>query len=456
MRKYFGTDGIRGEVNVPPLTADFTLKLGRAAALNVLNNNKDDKNTQRKILVGKDTRISSYMLENALVAGICSAGVDAVMVGVLPTPAIAFMTKSIRADAGVVISASHNPYYDNGIKFFDKNGYKLADSVELEIEELIDSTTPVKSDQHIGKAFRIETAIGRYVEFVKQTFPKAYTLRGIRIVTDLANGAGYKDCPMALEELGAEVIVLNNEPNGTNINKSCGAVYPENMSDMVLKYKADIGISLDGDADRVIFSDSLGNIIDGDKIMGICAKDMLLDGTLKNDTIVATVMSNLGFEKSMNDAGIKLIRSSVGDRYVVEEMLKSGSNLGGEQSGHIIFSDFNPTGDGIISALQLLKVMRRTGKTLTELASTITLYPQILKNVLVKEKVPLEKMVKTSTLINDIKHRLDKRGRILVRYSGTENKLRVMIEGERQGQIESYAEEIITSINEEIATTTND
>ena len=429
MRKYFGTDGVRGRANIEPLTADFALKLGRAAAGLFKNND-----THRKIIIGKDTRLSCYMFENALVSGICSAGIDAVMVGVIPTPAIAFLTKSIRADAGVVISASHNPYYDNGIKFFNANGYKLADITEHEIERMIDNNEPALDPYSIGKAYRIE-GIGRYVEFVKNTFPK-------NIVVDCANGASYKAAPLALRELGAELILTNVEPNGTNINDNCGAVYPENMAKAVLEHGADVGISFDGDADRVVFSDEKGNIVDGDKIMGICAIDMMEQGTLKNNTIVATVMSNLGFEYSMNKKGIKLIRSQVGDRYVMEDMLKYNCNLGGEQSGHLIFSDFNTTGDGLISAMQVLGLLIKKGKSLSELCSFIETYPQVLNNVLVDKKVSLDELSNTSALILKIEKELGTSGRLLVRYSGTENKLRIMLEGKDEKIITAYAEEI--------------
>ena len=426
MRKYFGTDGVRGRANIEPLTADFALKLGRAAAGLFKNND-----THRKIIIGKDTRLSCYMFENALVSGICSAGIDAVMVGVIPTPAIAFLTKSIRADAGVVISASHNPYYDNGIKFFNANGYKLADITEHEIERMIDNNEPALDPYSIGKAYRIE-GIGRYVEFVKNTFPKNIDLKGLKIVVDCANGASYKAAPLALRELGAELILTNVEPNGTNINDNCGAVYPENMAKAVLEHGADVGISFDGDADRVVFSDEKGNIVDGDKIMGICAIDM----------IVATVMSNLGFEYSMNKKGIKLIRSQVGDRYVMEDMLKYNCNLGGEQSGHLIFSDFNTTGDGLISAMQVLGLLIKKGKSLSELCSFIETYPQVLNNVLVDKKVSLDELSNTSALILKIEKELGTSGRLLVRYSGTENKLRIMLEGKDEKIITAYAEEI--------------
>lgn len=444
MRKYFGTDGIRGRANIEPLTADFALRLGRAAAGLFKN---DD--THRKIIIGKDTRLSCYMFENALVSGICSAGIDAVMVGVIPTPAIAFLTKSIRADAGVVISASHNPYYDNGIKFFNANGYKLADVTEHEIERMIDNNEPSLDPDSIGKAYRIE-GIGRYVEFVKNTFPKNINLKGLKIVVDCANGASYKAAPLALRELGADIFLINVEPNGMNINDNCGAVHPENMAKAVLEHKADVGISFDGDADRVVFADEKGNIVDGDKIMGVCAIDMAELGLLRNNAIVATVMSNIGFEYSMNKRGVKLVRSQVGDRYVMEDMIKYNCNLGGEQSGHLIFSDFNTTGDGLISAMQVLSIMVKKGKNLSELYSFIETYPQILKNVAVDDKIPLECLEKTSAVIKSAEKDLGSSGRVLVRYSGTENKLRIMLEGKKEDVIAKYAEDIAESAVNEI------
>ncbi len=444
MRKYFGTDGVRGRANVEPLTAEFALKLGKAAAGLFKNND-----THRKIIIGKDTRLSCYMFENALVAGICSAGIDAVMVGVIPTPAIAFLTKSIRADAGVVISASHNPYYDNGIKFFNANGFKLPDITEHEIERMIDNNEPSLDVESIGKAYRIE-GIGRYVEFVKNTFPKSIDLKGLKIVVDCANGASYKAAPLALRELGAELILINVEPNGMNINDNCGAVHPDNMARAVVEHNADVGISFDGDADRVVFADEYGNIVDGDKIMGICAIDMMEHGILRNNTIVATVMSNIGFEYSMNKKGVKLIRSQVGDRYVMEDMLKYNCNLGGEQSGHLIFSDFNTTGDGLISAMQVLGLMVKKGKRLSELCNFIETYPQVLNNVIVAKKIPLEELTNTSDLVLKIEKELGSSGRLLVRYSGTENKLRVMLEGKDEKLISDYAEEIAQSAVKEI------
>ncbi|TCK60862.1 phosphoglucosamine mutase [Seleniivibrio woodruffii] len=442
MRKYFGTDGVRGLANQFPMTATFALRLGQAAARQFYT---DGKKTHR-IVIGKDTRISGYMFESALVAGITSMGMDAVMVGVLPTPAIAFITRSLRADAGVVISASHNPYYDNGIKFFSGTGHKLPDQVELQIEQFTDQMietgdVPLSADK-VGKAYRIDTAIGRYVEFAKNTFDRDVDLVGLKIVVDCSNGATYKVGPLALEELGAKITVIGNQPNGTNINDKCGSVYPELMCEAVKEKKADIGIAFDGDGDRVIFSDGDGEVVDGDIIMGICAKHMKELGLLNGDTMVSTVMSNLGFERSMNNAGIEVVRTEVGDRYVMAEMLKSGYNLGGEQSGHIIFSDYNTTGDGLVSAMQLLKVLVKSGKSLKDLKNMIELYPQTLKNYKVNKKIPLSELPKTTAEIASVEKVLGKSGRVFVRYSGTENKIRVMLEGADLKQIEEYAENI--------------
>ena len=445
MRKYFGTDGVRGRANIFPMTSDFAMKLGKAIAKIYKNGNK-----KHKIVIGKDTRISGYMFESAIVSGICSMGVDAVMLGVLPTPAIAFITRSLRADAGVVISASHNPYEDNGIKFFSADGYKLPDEVELKIEGLVDEEFLDVSSEEVGKAYRIETAIGRYVEYAKGTFDKNFDLKGLKIVVDCANGAGYKVAPMAISELGADVIVINDRPDGKNINNKSGAVYPEVMVDKVREVGADLGISFDGDADRVIFADEKGDIVDGDFALGICGRMMKAEGTLNSNTIVSTVMSNIGFEMAMKKEGINVIRSQVGDRYVLEEMIKGRYNLGGEQSGHIIFSDYNTTGDGLISALQLLKVVVKTSKPLSELRSFIKTYPQVLKNAEVPEKIPLDKLPKTSKAISDIESKLKSAGRVLVRYSGTEKKLRVMLEGEEYKVISAFADEIINTALYEI------
>ncbi|BAI80503.1 phosphoglucosamine mutase [Deferribacter desulfuricans SSM1] len=445
MRKFFGTDGIRGRANIYPMVSDFALKLGKAIATIFKNGNR-----KHKIVIGKDTRISGYMFENAIVSGICSVGVDAVLLGVLPTPAIAFITKSLRADAGVVISASHNPYYDNGIKFFGPDGYKLNDELELEIEKLIEKDNFDLSPSNIGKAYRIETAIGRYVEYVKSTFDRDIDLKGLKIVIDCANGATYKVAPMAISELGADVIVINDKPNGFNINDGCGAVNPEKLQGEVIKNNADLGISFDGDGDRVIFVDEKGEVVDGDYIMGICANYMNKQGLLNNSTVVATVMSNIGFENSLKREGIKIIRSQVGDRYVLEEMLKGGYNLGGEQSGHIIFSDYNTTGDGLISALQLLKVLVKSGETLNRIKKFIEVYPQKLKNLPVDEKVPLEKLSKLKNVIDEIENELQGDGRVLVRYSGTENKLRIMVEAIYEDKIDMYIDRICEVAIEDI------
>jgi phosphoglucosamine mutase len=443
MRKYFGTDGVRGKANEFPMTATFALRLGQAAAKYFTNGNSKI----HRIVIGKDTRISGYMFESALVAGITSMGLDAVLVGVLPTPAIAFITRSLRADAGVVISASHNPYCDNGIKFFSGDGYKLPDEVELEIERLTEQMIecgeqpPISTDR-IGKAYRIETAVGRYVEFAKNTFAKDASLKGLKMVVDCSNGANYKVAPMAFEELGAKIDVIGNKPDGYNINEGCGSVHPEVMCAEVKSKGADVGISFDGDADRVMFSDENGELVDGDIVMGICAKYMKENDLLNHNKMVCTVMSNFGFEKSMNGVGVDLVRTGVGDRYVMAEMMRGGYNIGGEQSGHIIFSDYNSTGDGLISAMQLLKVVAKTGKPLSELKKFVTLYPQVLENVMVKSKPSLDKLVKTNKEIDAVRAELSGTGQVLVRYSGTENKLRVMLEGENQDKITEYAKNI--------------
>lgn len=445
MRKYFGTDGIRGKANCYPLTADFTLKLGQAVARTFKDNVK-----KHSIVVGKDTRISGYMFENAMVSGICSMGVNAILVGVLPTPAVALMTKSLRADAGIMISASHNPYDDNGIKFFSSEGFKFSDDLELEIEKFLENKSVHVSSQNIGKALRIETAIWRYVEYVKTTFDRDIDLKGLKIVIDCGNGASYKVAPLAISELGANIILINNKPDGYNINKGCGAVHTEHMSETVVNCEADLGISFDGDGDRLIMADENGEIIDGDIIMGICAKHMKKNGALNHSTVVATVMTNIGLELSLKKENINIIRSAVGDRYVLDKMLKGGYNLGGEQSGHIIFLDYNTTGDALISALQVLKVAKRCNKPLSELKKDFALYPQILKNIFIAKKVPFDELVETNAKILDIREKLGSGGRVLVRYSGTENALRVMLEGEDQQIINEYADDIKCSVKDEI------
>ena len=437
--KLFGTDGIRGKANHFPMTGEIAFEVGRAAAY-VLGK----KHGRNSILIGKDTRLSGYMLESALTSGICSMGMNVVLVGPMPTPGIAFVTRSLRVDAGVVISASHNPYDDNGIKFFSSDGFKLPDSTENEIEKAIFSARLEKirpEGAGIGKAYRVDDAAGRYIEYVKSTFPKGRTLEGIKIVVDCSNGSAYKITPSVLGELGADVIPINHEPDGININADCGTAHPESMQRAVLEHKADIGIAHDGDADRTILCDERGEIVDGDKIMALCALDMKKDGKLKGDTVVATVMSNIGFELFLKKSGIKVIRTKVGDRYVVEEMISRGCNLGGEQSGHIIFLDYNTTGDGPVTALQVLSAMSRRQKSLSELASYIPIYPQVLVNVPVRKHGNTEDFPEIAAAVKKAEKKL-KNGRILVRPSGTEPKIRVMVEGDNMDDITAIAEEI--------------
>jgi phosphoglucosamine mutase len=437
--KLFGTDGIRGKANHYPMTGEIAFEVGRAAAY-VLNK----KHGLNKILIGKDTRLSGYMLESALTSGICSMGMHVVLVGPMPTPGIAFVTRSLRVDAGVVISASHNPYDDNGIKFFSSEGFKLPDSIEHRIEKAMFSQKLEKirpEGREIGKAYRVDDAAGRYIEYIKSTFPKGKTLEGLKVVVDSSNGSAYKITPYALNELGADVIPINDAPDGININADCGAAHPEAMQRAVLEHKADIGIAHDGDADRTILCDEKGEIVDGDKIMAVCAMDMKKDGKLKGNTVVATVMSNIGFELFLKKSGIKVVRTKVGDRYVVEEMLKRNCNLGGEQSGHIIFLDYNSTGDGPITALQVLSAMCRREKSLSELASYIPIYPQVLVNVHVRKLKNMEDFPDITSAIKKARKKLNS-GRILVRPSGTEPKIRVMVEGDNMDNITAIAEDV--------------
>ncbi len=448
MKKLFGTDGVRGVANVFPMTTEMAMQLGRAAAYIFKNGGK-----RHRIVIGKDTRLSGYMLENALVAGICSMGVDVLLVGPLPTPGIANITSSMRADAGVVISASHNAFQDNGIKFFSADGFKLPDEIELKIEKLIesnhiDSLRPTASE--VGKAFRIDDAAGRYIVFLKNTFPQDLDLCGLKIVLDCANGAAYKVAPAVFEELGAEVIPLGVKPNGTNINAGCGSLHPEVISEAVKSHRADIGIALDGDADRVIVCDEFGNEVDGDHIMAICATDMLRRKLLKKKTLVATVMSNMGLDIALRKAGGKIVKTGVGDRYVVEEMRRHGYNLGGEQSGHMIFLDYNTTGDGILSALQLLAIMRRGNKPLSELAKVMIPLPQVLVNTRVRERKDITTIPEVAARISDVEAKLGDEGRVLIRYSGTEPLLRVMLEGRDSYEITTWANEIADLVKRHI------
>lgn len=406
-----------------------------------------------RIVVGKDTRLSGYMLETALVAGICSMGVDAILIGPLPTPGVAFVTQSMRADAGIMISASHNPYGDNGIKIFSSDGYKLPDAMENEIERLVLSGEAIEAaptGDLIGKAFRIDDAIGRYLVFLKSQFPTELDLLETRIVLDCANGAGYKVAPLVFEELGAEVVKRGVSPNGLNINDKCGALYPDAVASQVVEYRADIGISLDGDGDRCILSDENGEIVDGDQIIGLCALQMQEAGTLKNQTVVTTPMSNLGLELTLKSRGIQMVRAQVGDRYVVETMRKGGFNLGGEQSGHLIFLDHSTTGDGVVAALKVLEVMRRTGKPLSELKRSIQLFPQAKADVRISRREPLENLPSVIRAIEAAEQQLKDRGRVFVRFSGTEPLARVLVEGEDAAEIQTLALEIRQAIQKEL------
>ncbi|MDL1958475.1 MAG: phosphoglucosamine mutase [Deltaproteobacteria bacterium] len=438
MRKLFGTDGIRGTANIHPMTTDIAMKIGRAVAYMFRNR----RGRHPRILIGKDTRLSCYMLKNAITAGICSMGVDVLLLGPMPTPAIAFLTTNMRADAGVVISASHNPFQDNGIKLFSADGFKLPDESEEQIEELMDSEVLIESQptgQDVGKAFRIDDAPGRYIVFLKNTFPKDLALDGLKVVLDCAHGATYKVAPAVFEELGADVIKLGVSPNGTNINHSCGAIYPELMQKAVGEHNADIGIALDGDGDRVIVVDEKGSVVDGDHIMAICAYDMIDTGKLNFNTVVATVMSNMGLEVALENKGGQMVRTQVGDRYVVETMRRAGYNFGGEQSGHLIFLDHITTGDGILAALQLLAVMQRKESPLSKLAGIMDSFPQVLHNVRVREKKTVDEIAGLKELQDRLKKDLKRRGRILVRPSGTEPVIRIMVEGENEEQIHAIA-----------------
>lgn len=439
-RKYFGTDGIRGVANIEPMISETITRLGMAVAVQF-------RRAERKprIVIGKDTRLSGYLFETALATGIVAMGADVWVTGPLPTPGIAFITSSMRADAGVVISASHNPYRDNGIKLFARTGYKLDDQAEAEIEALMDSPDlggMRAAPEEVGYTRRIEDAIGRYVVYCKGSFPSDLTLDGVRIVVDSAHGAAYKVAPAVFTELGAEVIAIHNQPNGRNINDGSGALHPEGMCQVVRDTGAHVGIALDGDADRVVMCDERGQIIDGDAVMALCATRMLQSGELAHGTLVATVMSNIGLERCLQAAGGTLLRTPVGDRYVVDAMRKGGYNLGGEQSGHLVFLDYMTTGDGLIAALRVLAIMVAEQKPLSDLAHVMTRTPQVLVNTIVARKVPLEELPAVQELIAAVEADLGDEGRVLVRYSGTERKARVMIEGPDEAMIRERAQEI--------------
>jgi phosphoglucosamine mutase len=456
-KKIFGTDGVRGTANVEPVTAETALKLGRAAAHVFKNLERQPRHGSRgkhKIVIGKDTRLSGYLLENAISSGILSMGVDVLFIGPLPTPGVAYVTRSLRADAGIVITASHNPYADNGIKFFRADGYKLDDKIENEIEHLvfsgeIENIRPTAGE--IGKAVRIDDALGRYIEFAKASFPRGMTLEGVRVVVDCAHGAAYKSTPCVLRELGAEIIVHGNQPDGMNINQDCGSMHPENLCRRVVKHRAHLGIAHDGDADRVLLCDETGVLIDGDDIMAIAALDMLTHKTLAEETLVATVMSNAGLEATIRSAGGKIIRTDVGDKNVIDEMLKHGFNFGGEQSGHLIFRDFGTTGDGLVAALQILRIMRARGTPLSTLAKCWTRFPQLITNIRVREKKPFEQLDSLTRLVVEAEAELKGQGgRVFLRYSGTEPKARLLLEGRDAKVLEKWSQKICGVIQKQI------
>ena len=445
MERLFGTDGIRGVANVSPMTADLAMKVGIGAA-HIFRN----RHRRPKIIIGKDTRLSGYMIEYALTAGICSMGVDVLLVGPLPTPGIAYITSSMRADAGIVISASHNPYEYNGIKIFAGDGYKLPDETEAYLEDLILSgkidRLPRPSAAEIGGARRIDDALGRYIVYLKTAFPRTLSMEGLRVVIDCAHGAAYRVAPRVFEELGAQVIVTGARPDGKNINQACGSLHPGKMADLVREHGADVGFALDGDADRVLFADETGEILDGDQLMAICATHFIANNTLKEKTLVATVMSNLGLEVAIRRQGGKMLRTPVGDRYVVERMREGDYNLGGEQSGHMVFLDYSTTGDGILSALQVLSVMLREEKPLSELKRVMEHYPQTLINVPVQQRRSMEEIPELVTLKENLEKQLGSDGRLLIRPSGTEPVIRVMVEGVDGALIETIAQEMASGI----------
>jgi phosphoglucosamine mutase len=454
-KKIFGTDGVRGTANIEPVTAETALKLGRAAAHVFKNLERQSRGRgKHKIVIGKDTRLSGYMLENAISSGILSMGVDVLFIGPLPTPGVAYVTPSLRADAGIVITASHNPYTDNGIKFFRADGFKLDDKIEAEIESLVFSGEVENirpSAEHIGKAVRIDDALGRYIEHAKASFPRGLTLEGVKIVLDCGHGAAYKSSPCVLHELGAEVLVFNNQPDGKNINENCGSMHPEAMCRKVVEHGAHLGIAHDGDADRVLLCDEKGNLIDGDDIMAIAALEMLAENTLAKKTLVATVMSNAGLAAAITAAGGKMLRTDVGDKNVIDEMLRHGFNFGGEQSGHLIFRDYASTGDGLVAALQILRIMKAKGAPLSQLAKCWTRFPQLVTNVKVREKKPFKQLDGVNQLMADAEKDLSAQGgRLLLRYSGTEPKVRLLVEGRDAAALKTWSEKICGAIQKQI------
>ncbi len=441
-RKYFGTDGIRGRANRFPMTPDIAMRVGMAVGVAFRNGDH-----RHRVVIGKDTRLSGYMIENALVAGFTAAGMDVFLLGPVPTPAVAMLTRSLRADVGVMISASHNAYYDNGIKLFGPDGYKLSDDLEIQIERLIDQDLSklLADNGELGRAKRVDGIHDRYIEFAKRTLPRDMSLSGLRIAIDCANGAAYKVAPAVLWELGADVVVIGDEPNGININEDCGSTHPLNLQKKVHEVRADIGIALDGDADRVLIVDECGTVVDGDQLMAVIAEDWQESGRLSTPGIVATIMSNLGLERFLGDKGLELVRTKVGDRYVVEHMREHGFNVGGEQSGHIVLSDFSTTGDGLISALQVLACVKKAGKPVSEVCAKFEAVPQFLKNIRFSGGKPLEDK-NVINAIDEGRGRLGKSGRVVIRPSGTEPLIRVMAEGDDKVLVEAVVDDIISVI----------
>jgi|TARA_R110002096_G_scaffold435548_1_gene661390 phosphoglucosamine mutase len=442
-RKYFGTDGIRGKANEGKMTAEIAMRVGMAAGRHFTRGDH-----KHRVVIGKDTRLSGYLLEPALTSGFISMGMDVVLLGPMPTPAVAMLTRSLRADLGVMLSASHNPFHDNGIKLFDHDGNKLSDEIEMQIEAKMDNgyDKHLVASENLGRAQRLHNAVGRYIEFAKNTFPKHLRLDGLRVVLDCANGAAYRTAPSVLWELGAEVITIGTSPNGTNINDACGSTQPQTMCDRVIETRADIGIALDGDADRLIICDEKGKIIDGDQVMATIATNWHQNGKMKGDALVATIMSNLGLEKYMESIGLRMERTSVGDRYVVAAMQKMGCNIGGEQSGHIVLSDFNTTGDGLVAALQVLAVLTEKGRPVSNLFKSFEPFPQLLKNVRYSEgDEPLENN-HVKQAICDGESTLNGNGRVVIRKSGTEPLIRVMVEGPDDRLINNVANDIVASV----------
>jgi phosphoglucosamine mutase len=449
--RLFGTDGVRGRANVHPMTAEMALALGQAVAHVFAGGGGEQR---RQIIIGKDTRLSGYLFEDAMAAGICSMGVDVLQVGPMPTPGMAFLTADMRCDAGVMISASHNAYQDNGIKFFSRDGFKLPDEIELRMEQLIQSGALAghRADSDaIGAARRIDDVAGRYVVFLKKSFPRELSLDGLRVVLDCAHGASYKVGPIMLRELGAEVFAIGVEPNGRNINDACGALFPERTGAKVREVRADVGVALDGDADRCVMVDERGQTVDGDALLALLARDACARGVLKGGSIVSTVMSNLGLERALASEGLGLVRTAVGDRYVVEAMRSGGFNIGGEQSGHVVMLDHNTTGDGLLTALQVLAILRRSGRRLSELAAGFERVPQVLVNVNVANKRPVEELPEFQKQLRAVEAALGDDGRVLVRYSGTEAKARVMVEGDDETRVRGYAQELASALQRSLA-----